>query len=312
VTISAVNFRTLFFSALVLAVCVSGSVLYAQEIPLKTCTFIGAKGAKWSEAENWETGTIPKTLQDRALFPATMSDGSVLIDILGINLGELALESSSLQVKPEGINTLRVKTLRVSGSASLLQPRDAMPTFVEVENLVVAEGGTLQLGFYAGFSLAGFQVSGTSTVAGRLGIACADASVDLGALVLNGTMTLGAQGIPSIEVTVRSLKGAGKIASSATPENSFSGMLIVKTPADAKSEFSGSIGNALPNVQNPSADQTMSLTKEGPGAQILTGASTFTGPTAIRGGTLILGPGGSLASPVTGEGGKLERAIPPQ
>src|SRR5262249_39565971 len=49
-------------------------------------------------------------------------------------------------------------------------------------------------------------------------------------------------------------------------------------------------------IQDGTNGRQLALTRAGTGTTILTGASTFTGPITVSGGTLQLGAGGSLSS----------------
>jgi fibronectin-binding autotransporter adhesin len=120
--------------------------------------------------------------------------------------------------------------------------------------------------------------SGTTAInAGTLQLAAASALPSGGAVSVAGTLDLGGN-----SVTVGSLSGAGTIGSSSTSASS---------TLSADGSFSGAIQNTVGG-----GNKTLALTVPA-GSLILTGNSTYTGPTTIdNDGTLQIGAGAAAGS----------------
>ena len=200
--------------------------------------------------------------------------------------------------------------LTVNSEASLLLRNGSNASQTTLETIVqgnftVQESGTLTLGgagndFVA--AMAGFQVSGTTTLAAGATVIMyqgngwgADVPLTLGDVVMANTSVInlsnGAQaGNFSRTVTARSLSGNGTIrvnSQDLSGSNTRAVTLRVETGATSNGDFSGVL-------ENGGVGSTLSVVVAGNGVQTLSGNNTYTGLTRVESGTLLVN--GSIAA----------------
>jgi fibronectin-binding autotransporter adhesin len=97
-----------------------------------------------------------------------------------------------------------------------------------------------------------------------------------------------------VQQTIASLADYGSGGGLVTNSAARAPVTLTVNPAGGSTTFSGAIADGAGGI---------SLTKTGAGTQVLGGTNTYTGPTTVAGGTLVIN--GSVTSPVTVSGGTL-------
>ena len=129
-------------------------------------------------------------------------------------------------------------------------------------------------------------------VSGPGGVALANtASLSLGSLQINTSAGAASLQLAGVAYSTGSLANTGTGAASLTLGNAATGTATILTIGGDNS--SSTFGAAIGDLETVKAAATGSLVKTGSGTLVLTGSSTYSGPTAVNGGVLRV-PGNNL------------------
>jgi autotransporter-associated beta strand protein len=227
-------------------------------------------------ASGLDTAAFGKFGPNGGLLTQSLSNASALLVLAGatgnINVG--ALQSTSAGTTPfihvvEG-GTLNVNAaLGIGGTAGLLKADGGVLNLNDkayFTGTVTVDGGTLNLNSGAANTLAVIPAGGGATVT-SLTINDSSAVVDL---------KNNAQAVGGLASTNTLAGGGGTVTNT--------GASVVNLTSTGGGTFAGTIAGAL------------SFVRSGNNTSLLTSASTFTGKTVVRGGTLQLRDAGTIAS----------------
>jgi len=250
-------------------------------------TFSGVIGGTGSLTK---TGTGTQQLRTKTVgedtFPNTYTGGTTInggaLDIehdenLGDPTGTLSFNSGTLQLQGDNtINTTRAVTLDAGGGTLNPIGEDSSMTFGGV---IGGSGALTKIGLGRLTLTASNTYGGnTSVLGGILRLSGAGQLPDTSSVVVEASGIMG-EGfdLNNISDAVDGISGAGDI-------HLGSGTLTIGS-ANGSDEFDGTI------------DGTGGLVKVGSGAQIINGANTYTGGTAINGGALEINADNRLGDP---------------
>ena len=153
--------------------------------------------------------------------------------------------------------------------------------------------GVLNFGSNVGFTIGSNATTVFNSVAGAGFGGAPVVTVESGG-ALNLSDNAAAASTASKSVTIGALAGAGRVTNAAA----LAGTATLTIAGAGDSEFSGSIQNG--GFGNSLGAVALTVAKPS-GAQTLSGTNTYTGPTRVTAGTLLVGKNGSgsIASPVT-------------
>lgn len=254
------------------------------------------------------SGSSQLTINNAMTYTGTTTIGSGALFLLGNNNTMGSLSTSSAIVNNGSFAFNRTDTLTqgtdfnnvISGSGGI-DKRSTGTTILSNANTFT--GATI-------IRNGALEVSSLNSVSGGVSAS----SLGAPTTVANGTIALGAGTTMgqltytgSGETTDRVINLNGTTGG-ATIDQSGTGLLkftsdLTTTGAGSKTlTLQGSTagtGEIAGAIINNSVTNITSLTKAGTGTWTLSGTNTYTGPTVVNAGTLLLGAGGSLASAVT-------------
>ncbi|MEA3211368.1 MAG: fibronectin-binding autotransporter adhesin [Chthoniobacter sp.] len=180
------------------------------------------------------------------------------------------------------------RTFTLGPNGGSLDPNAMGPTFFSVMS---GPGSFAKIGFGSLFLGAAQAYAGSTTIANGSLVLSGSNFLPATTTVLLGTANSATSGFLDLSAGSQTIGGLSLAAGNTGGTDNVLGntrvtasSLIIDGTTD--STFGGSLGGSFA--------QNLSLTKQGPGTQTLTGTNTYTGTTAVNAGTLALGNGGNL------------------
>lgn len=259
-------------------------------------------GGNWSEAGNWDFSGVPNSTGAIAIFANSILAPSTVTVNTPITVASIGLASAQSYTLA-GANTLTLAgTSGISvdaGSHTISAPL----TVTGGEGLNLAGAGQLTLlgnNTYTGPTVAGVSVLTISSIANggspsSLGASASDAAN----LTFSGTLRYIGSGhssdrLFSIGAGMRTLEASGTGALNLNNPGSV-GLLGTGARTLVLSGTNTGNNTLAATLANENLNAT-SITKNGPGKWVLTGANTLTGNISVNEGTLAVGAGGSLGA----------------
>ena len=233
----------------------------------------------------------PSAAVNDSLFSTTVTNyGSTVVNLtpgrpVQIGLGAITRNSGLLDLP---VNT----TTFTTSNSNALGILGGYLTVNGDQGWAAVSGGTIAaLGSYQADSyLAGNNVDVTNLALGPTGTATVNSlrfnTPTGGTLTLGGATTLTSGGIlvtPNVAANSVTLSGGALTASGTTSSNTLADVVVVQGNTAAPFTIASAITD--------NGGTSIGLTKGGPGALVLTGSNTFTGPIRVAAGTLQLGDG---------------------
>ncbi|MGA7489575.1 MAG: autotransporter-associated beta strand repeat-containing protein [Xanthobacteraceae bacterium] len=255
-------------------------VIDAGSTPLSWTATAGVGTSDWNTGTNWSTGAVPTTNDIAQFNPLANVITTIDIQQLGTQVGALQFNAgapaytfnvtgtsgvaSSLVIQGDGVADIsgNAPTFVVSGVAGALGT-------LQFNNASTADDATIITNAFGQTIFSGNSTGGSARLITNAG----------GVVDFSGTS--GPAG--NNRITAGSIEGAGTY-------NLGSNTLVVGLNG-LNTTVSGTI-----NDGGVSGGSGASLVKVGDGTLILAGANTYTGLTAVLGGTLQLGDGGTSGS----------------
>ena len=255
---------------------------------------------------------------NESLAGAVSNDGIFVLNRSGnLSLGGVISGSGSVAVKGSGTVTLTATNTYTGGTTinngATLQLGDGIASTGSIDpTKPLINNGTFVFNRPANITYDGLKITGTGSVTVNAGVVQLNTPqsytgptlIKAGmALVLTIDNTLAADlnassftpvtvestgrlDLANHPQTIGGLAGTGRVYSFSNPQGT-AGVLKVNVAANQSYTFSGTLGDTEP---------FFSFVKSGPGTQIITTNTTYTGTTTLSGGTLQLGSGGTTGT----------------